>query len=86
MTKKAGTSLPEGQFLWNRFYKELAVGTGLGLRIDVQYVVIRFDFGIPLRDPSLPDGERWLIKNIQLGSRSWRKENLVFNLAIGYPF
>ena len=64
----------------------MAIGAGLGLRLDIQYVVIRFDFGIPLRDPSRVDGSRWLVKKIALGQRSWRRENLKFNLAIGYPF
>ena len=41
---------------------------------------------IPFRIPYLPKGERWVFKDIDFGSSKWRKDNLMFNLAIGYPF
>jgi hypothetical protein len=47
---------------------------------------VRFDLAFPLRVPSLPEGERWVIPKIDVGSASWRKSNLVFNIAIGYPY
>jgi hypothetical protein len=46
----------------------------------------RFDFSIPLRKPWFPEGERWVLDEIDLGSKSWRKENLILSVAIGYPF
>ena len=70
----------------NQFLKELAVGTGIGLRADVSFLVLRLDLAFPLRKPYLPGGQRWVIDKIDFGSSQWRKENLVFNLAIGYPF
>jgi outer membrane protein insertion porin family len=74
-----------GQFS-NQFLKELAVGTGVGIRIDVSFLVLRLDLAFPLRKPYLPDGQRWVIDKIDFGNSTWRKQNLVFNLAIGYPF
>lgn len=68
------------------FLKELAVASGVGLRIDVNVVLLRFDLGIPLRKPYLPDGQRWVIDKIALGNSTWRRDNLVFNISIGYPF
>ncbi|MBC7914689.1 MAG: BamA/TamA family outer membrane protein, partial [Pyrinomonadaceae bacterium] len=68
------------------FLKELAVGAGVGLRLDLSFFVLRTDLATPLRKPWLPETERWVIKNINFGSPEWRRENLVFNLAIGYPF
>lgn len=68
------------------FYKELAVGAGAGLRFDISFLVLRFDFAFPLRVPYFPEGDRWTIDKISLGSKEWRKDNLMFNLAIGYPF
>lgn len=68
------------------FYKELAVGTGVGLRFDLSFLILRTDLAFPLRKPYLPEGNRWVIDNIDFGSSGWRKENLIFNLAIGYPF
>lgn len=68
------------------FLKELAVASGIGLRIDASIILLRFDLGVPLRKPYLPDGQRWVIDKIALGDKTWRRGNLVFNIAIGYPF
>jgi outer membrane protein insertion porin family len=71
----------EGDFL-----KELAMGAGAGIRLDIQLFVIRFDVAFPIRKPWLPEGQRWVMNQIQFGDPDWRRDNLVFNLAIGYPF
>lgn len=68
------------------FMRELAIGTGLGVRIDITILVLRLDVAFPLRKPWLPQSERWVIKNIDIANSEWRKENVIFNLAIGYPF
>ncbi|TKC03643.1 translocation and assembly module lipoprotein TamL [Pedobacter frigoris] len=65
---------------------EMAVGTGAGLRIDATIFVIRLDVAFPLRKPYLPPGDRWVIDKIDFGSSSWRKDNLIYNIGIGYPF
>ncbi|WP_339756573.1 BamA/TamA family outer membrane protein [Algoriphagus aquimarinus] len=77
-------ALPGGKFT-SSWWGELAVGAGVGLRVDIQFFVIRFDLATPLRVPYLDEGERWG-NTFDIGSRSWRKQNLVFNFAIGYPF
>jgi outer membrane protein insertion porin family len=84
-TMKLDSARPGSKFSGN-FINEMAVGTGLGLRVDVSFFVLRLDFSIPVRKPFLPDGQRWVIKDIAFGNSEWRKQNLVFNLAIGYPF
>jgi len=66
-------------FSWDSFYKEIAVGPGFGIRMDFSFFVFRTDFGFQFRDPSAPDGKRWVILH-----ESFRPP--VFNLAIGYPF
>lgn len=76
---------PGGKFTAD-FYKQLAVDGGLGLRLDFNIIMLRLDLGIPLRKPWLPEKDRWVFNQIDLGSSSWRNENLIFNLAIGYPF
>ena len=76
---------PGGKFSIN-FLKEIAVGGGVGLRFDISFLVLRLDLAIPLRKPNLPDGERWVIKDIDFKSGTWRRENLVFNLGIGLSF
>jgi outer membrane protein assembly factor BamA len=77
---------PGGKFKANQFLSEIAVGSGAGLRVDATFFVIRFDWAIPLRKPYLPDGDRWTFDSIQFGSKAWRQDNFVFNIAIGYPF
>ena len=69
-----------------KFLNQLAVGTGVGLRFDLSFLILRTDLAFPLRKPYLPDGQQWVIDDIDFGGKHWRRDNLVFNLAIGYPF
>ncbi|QEC54218.1 BamA/TamA family outer membrane protein [Anseongella ginsenosidimutans] len=78
--------LKPGAAFSSNFYQEIAVGTGLGLRVDLSFFVVRLDVAFPLRKPWLPEGERWVIDQVDFSDKNWRKENLVFNIAIGYPF
>ncbi|MEO6818139.1 MAG: BamA/TamA family outer membrane protein [Ginsengibacter sp.] len=82
---KKDTSRVGAEFSKN-FMKELAVGTGIGLRLNFTILLLRLDLAMPLRKPWLPDGNRWVINQIDFGSKEWRRKNLVLNLAIGYPF
>lgn len=75
-----------GEQFTGRFLNDFAVGTGAGLRFDLSFLVLRLDVAFPLRVPYRPDGDRWVIDEIEFGSGSWRRDNLVFNIAIGYPF
>lgn len=65
----------EDKFTSN-FINELGMGTGVGLRIDVQGFVIRFDLAAPFHDPTLEEGDRW----------DFRIDDSVLNFAIGYSF
>ncbi|MGJ8684438.1 MAG: BamA/TamA family outer membrane protein [Nonlabens sp.] len=71
----AGNGLEGGEFS-NNFYNEFGIGAGLGMRVDVQGFVIRFDLAAPWHDPSQPVNQRW----------NFDVENPVFNFGIGYPF
>ncbi len=44
------------------WYKEIALSAGLGARMDFGFFILRFDVGIPLTNPALPEGERWIFK------------------------
>ncbi|MBU2948841.1 BamA/TamA family outer membrane protein [Zobellia uliginosa] len=72
--------MAEGEFT-SDWMKELGVGVGFGLRVDIQSFVIRFDFASPLQVPYYAEGERLRTPFFEGGSG-----NLVFNFAIGYPF
>jgi outer membrane protein assembly factor BamA len=82
------TTRTGGRFIGSQFLKQLAVGTGVGLRFDFNFFILRFDLAFPLRKPwRLKDGENpWVWDEIDFGSSEWRKENLILNIAIGYPF
>jgi len=79
-------SLKPGAKFSKEFLSELAVGGGIGLRFDVSFLVVRLDVAIPFRKPWLPKGQRWVLGDIDFGSADWRRENIVWNLGIGYPF
>lgn len=68
-------------FAWDRFYREMAVGTGAGIRLDLSFVIARLDLGMKLRDPALLGAQTW----IHL-SRAPQWRDFMLNFAIGYPF
>ncbi len=79
-------AVPGGTFKLNSFYEEFGVGTGFGIRADASFFVLRFDLAFPLRKPFLPENQRWVINDIAFGNKNWRRDNLILNVAIGYPF
>ncbi len=79
-----------GKFDKNKFLTEIAVGTGFGIRYDFSYFVLRFDLAWPLRKTvpvdTLTNKFDWVINKIDFGNADWRSQNLILNVAIGYPF
>ncbi len=61
------------------FYKQLGFNTGVGLRLDIQFAILRLDWGIQLHNPNKSVGERWVIKD-------WSWQNAALNFGVGYPF
>jgi outer membrane protein assembly factor BamA len=81
---KANKERPGAHFDLTQFYKQLAINTGWGIRMNFTFVILRFDLGTPLHDPTVRDPEeRWVVKNV---SGKWYWETLYFNFGIGYPF
>ena len=76
---------PEGRegalFKRDEFYKEIAVGTGFGARLDLSFFVFRLDLGLKLRDPAMAENRRWIPD-----SRGFQSSDLTLNVGIGYPF
>lgn len=73
-------------FQFSSFMKEIAVGGGVGLRVDVSFFILRFDVATPLRKPWLTEGKRWITNYMNAGNKSWGSNNMMVNFAIGYPF
>lgn len=76
---------PGGKFS-KEWLSELAVGAGLGLRLDFSLLILRLDLAMPLRIPYYEKGERWRFNHLDFGDSQWRRDNLILNIAIGYPF
>ncbi|MDR0660085.1 MAG: BamA/TamA family outer membrane protein [Prevotellaceae bacterium] len=70
---------PGGKFKPSDFFKEMAIGVGLGLRIDLSFLIVRFDFAKRVYDPARVS-DRWTFFSEGL------KGNSAFYFAIGYPF
>lgn len=68
------------------FLSEVAVGAGVGLRLDFSILILRLDLAMPLRVPYYEKNDRWTFDRINFGDSNWRKDNLILNIAIGYPF
>ena len=69
---------PEEVFHFDNFYRQLGLNTGVGLRIDVTFIVLRLDLGIQLHNPGRPQGERWI--------HNFKWKNMALNFGVGYPF
>lgn len=63
------------------WYRELGIGVGLGLRLDIQNFVIRLDLASPIHIPYLPEGGRWAMP-----FSNTVDDDFILNFAIGYPF
>ncbi|MBQ5876130.1 MAG: BamA/TamA family outer membrane protein, partial [Alistipes sp.] len=73
------TQVPaDGVFHFDKFYKQLGMNTGLGLRIDITFVILRLDWGIQIHNPNRPEGQRWI--------HDFRWKNTALNFGVGYPF
>ena len=74
---------PDGVFLWDQFYKQIAWSYGVGIRFDLSFFIFRVDFGVKLHDPSrINENRQWRTANNGL---CW-KDDMTFHFAIGYPF
>ncbi|SKB87960.1 Outer membrane protein assembly factor BamA [Parapedobacter luteus] len=87
---------PGGEFRFDKFLGQMAIGTGVGLRFDRGYFVIRLDAGLKVRDPQFDGANQWVITEL-FNSREFKEQyritnapdryNFVqYNFGIGMPF
>ena len=70
----------EGVFKFNRFYKQLAVAYGLGIRFDLDFLILRFDGGMKAVNPMYTGRDRFPVISPDF------KRDFAFHFAVGYPF
>lgn len=87
---KNNSSNPNAEFTINRFYKDIAIAVGTGLRLDFGIFLIRIDAGYKLKDPAREYNNGWInLKNASLSemrSNGTTVKNFAFQLGIGLPF
>ncbi|ACT93941.1 translocation and assembly module lipoprotein TamL [Dyadobacter fermentans] len=73
------------KFRPEKLLSEMAVGTGFGIRYDLSFFILRFDFGVKVYDPAL---QRFVLDELRLKHLFRRTEanSLNINLGVGYPF
>lgn len=90
-TIEQDNSRPGAQFKFNDFISEIALGTGLGLRFDFSFLILRLDAGVKMYDPARPLNQRFVFgsgydKEGEGIFTAKDSEPVVFNIGIGYPF
>ena len=78
-TIKNYANQPYGLFKFGQFYKQLAAAYGLGIRLDFNYFLLRFDLGMKAHNPAFGE-EPWPIIHPR-----WHRDS-AFHFSIGYPF
>jgi outer membrane protein insertion porin family len=83
---RQNASYPGGQFKFNTFFNQIAVGAGYGLRFDFSFLIFRLDLGTKIWDPGEYPGQKYVGKNLSLKNPWGKKGQSVLNIGIGYPF
>jgi outer membrane protein insertion porin family len=82
-----GDSNGNSKFAPATFLKEIAVGTGFGLRFDFAFLILRLDVGIKVWDPARDEGDRFVLNKLKFfGPFGTNREPVIYNVGIGYPF
>lgn len=70
---------PEGVFRWDKFYRQIALAYGAGIRVDFTYFLLRLDLGMKAHNPAI-NQEPW-----PLCHPRWSRD-ATFHFSVGYPF
>jgi len=71
----------EAKFKFNQFYNQIAIGSGVGIRADLSFLILRFDLALKIRDPAFLEHNGFILNN-----RKLTKNDYTIHIGIGYPF
>ena len=75
------TSYDQGKINARNFLEGIAIDWGLGLRLDLNFILVRLDMGMVVRNPSKEPDQRWV------GPGGWfRRDGFAVHFGVGYPF
>lgn len=94
--KDATVENPGGEFRFDKFLGQLAIGAGAGLRFDLNYFVFRLDAGVKVRDPQFQGSDQYVIRHL-FNKKEFKEKYRVtnapdeyrfvqYNFGIGMPF
>jgi outer membrane protein assembly factor BamA len=78
--------MPDAEFSFKTFYKQIAACVGVGLHLDFGFFLIRLDYGLPIYDPSNPAGNHWINKKWFKKEYNWWNGTQGIQFGIGYAF
>jgi len=70
------------QFNWQTFIPQLAISAGVGLRMDLDYFILRLDVGFPIYDPAFADGARWVFQDFKTRETYYAEGMQHFNMSL----
>lgn len=85
-TLKDEPNRPDGQFKLDRFYNQIALGTGIGLRLDFSFFVFRIDASVKTFDPAREPGDKFRLFKLTGRELLGENDQTVYSFGIGYPF
>jgi outer membrane protein assembly factor BamA len=71
-------------FKFDRFVDQVAIGSGVGVRLNLNIFIFRLDAAVPIKDPRLSPSQRWVLEKYKDLGVMW--ENTILNFGVGYPF
>ena len=79
LKEEANADNPQSLFRWNTWGESIAANWGVGIRLDFDFLLLRFDLGMKVHDPARE--QKWV------GPDQWlRKDGFALHFGVGYPF
>jgi len=84
---KSDSSYAGGEFHLSKLGQDLAADVGAGARFDIaSFLTLRIDVAMPVKKPYIHENSGWVFRKIDIYNSTWRANNIIFNISIGYPF